>query len=155
MVQSVSTSLELLKENSPVLPRWALEDAFLKASSYTLDTAPGGYLSALGPIDLFVVGDELRGTLLGHDFRLDRWSNQYIIDSDHETIDELILTINVGKINIAGRPVSFQSGIRLREDLAELCGTKDFLYATQKTLQLTKFFKRCQTCLTLKSMFFP
>lgn len=108
IAQSVSTSLELLKENSPVLSRSVREDGLSKASRYTLDIAPGSYLSALGPIELFAKEDDLHGTLLGQDFRLDRLSNLYIIDSDYEPMDNFILTINAGKINIDGRPLAFK-----------------------------------------------
>lgn len=72
----------------------------------TIERISGMYLSPLGEIELFGVGDELHGRVLGHEFKLTGSIAYFRTQSDYEPLDGLTLnaysnTIQINNIKFA------------------------------------------------------
>ncbi len=106
LLQSIAVSIELLKETR--IQRASEGAALTTASSFAIERFSGQYISSLGILKLFAKEDELHGSLLGHDFKINNASTVYVTSSDYEPIDKLILTFTDGLISISNRPFAFK-----------------------------------------------
>lgn len=108
VIGSVGASLALLNDNSQFTPSSYLDRSLPNPSEIAIKNISGKYISALGPVELFAKGDELHGTILGNDFKLESVAFSYLIRSDFEKINGLILKADNQQLMLEDRAFAFR-----------------------------------------------
>jgi CubicO group peptidase (beta-lactamase class C family)/beta-lactamase regulating signal transducer with metallopeptidase domain len=105
---SVAQSLMLFNDKSALSPTNYTNMTGKNPSPSVIERLSGTYMSALGPIELFQKGDEFRGTILGHEFMLEGFSSSYVIRSDFEPFNGLLMTNYDDTIRLDGRQFAYR-----------------------------------------------
>lgn len=105
---SVAQSLMLFSDKSALSPTNYTNMTGKNPSPSVIEHLSGTYMSALGPIELFQKGDEFRGKILGYEFKLEGFSSSYMIRSDFEPLNGLLMTNYDDTIRLDGRQFAYR-----------------------------------------------
>ncbi len=105
---SISLSLFMLDDEVYFTPSEYLSELLPNPSPIAIENLRGTYISAIGPIELFAKDDELHGTVLGHGFKLESVAFAYLIRSDFEKINGLMLRGDNQTLSLAERQFAFR-----------------------------------------------
>lgn len=106
---SVSMSLMMLNEDIPFTSLNPLsEDQLKEPRESTINRLKGRhYISALGPITITQDNKGLKGTFMGHEITLKRFSGSLVIQSSYEALQNIPLSVTPDGINIWGRQFAY------------------------------------------------
>lgn len=108
VIGSVSISHLLLDDKFAFTPNDFGDRILPNPSATTINNIKGTYTSPLGTIELFPKGDELHGTMLGYEFKLESVNFSYLIRSDFDKIDGLLIKADNQQLTLEDRPFAFR-----------------------------------------------
>ena len=108
VIGSVGISILLLNDEFALTPNDFGSRTLPNPSTTAIDNIKGTYTSALGTVELFQEGDELHGTILGHEFKLESVNFSYLIRSDFDKINGLLLKADNQQLTLEDRPFAFR-----------------------------------------------
>jgi CubicO group peptidase (beta-lactamase class C family)/Zn-dependent protease with chaperone function len=108
VIGSVGISLLLLNDGFELIPNQFEDKRLANPSAATITNISGTYISALGKVEVFGENNELHGTMLGHEFKLESVAFSYLIRSDFEKINGLLLKADNQQLMLEDRPFAFR-----------------------------------------------
>jgi hypothetical protein len=108
VIDSLGVSLILLNDEMSFVPSTYLSRDLPNPSEFSAKNIIGTYISAIGPVEIFMKGEELHGTILDHDFMLESVDFSYLIRSEFEMINGLILKADNKRLIFEDRYFAFR-----------------------------------------------
>ena len=99
----------LINEEVPFNPNPSIKVSLSNPRPMIIERVVGTYFSPLGKVELFTKGEELHGSLLNHEFKLEEVGSGLLSRSGYKPLDGLVFYVESDtlKLNTMGTPFPF------------------------------------------------